>query len=150
MHNAQVAVLGFAAFSGTGKTTLLEQLIPLLKKNNLRVALIKHSHHNFDIDKPGKDSYRLREAGATPVMLVSKYRRAIITEFETEEAPRLDDQLRSLDQTNLDLSFLQRTRTRATRFIFASTVATDNPRFIHGLAKLPLYVVGNRRFVSTK
>ena len=107
MHNAQVAVLGFAAFSGTGKTTLLEQLIPLLKKNNLRVALIKHSHHNFDIDKPGKDSYRLREAGATPVMLVSKYRRAIITEFETVAPPRLDDQLRSLDQANLDLILVE-------------------------------------------
>ena len=107
MQNAQVPVLGFAAFSGTGKTTLLTQLIPLLKKNNLRVALIKHSHHSFDIDKPGKDSYRLREAGATPVMLVSKYRRAIITEFETEATPRLDDQLRSLDQTNLDLILVE-------------------------------------------
>ncbi len=107
MHNVLIPVLGFAAYSGTGKTTLLTQLIPLLKKKNLRVALIKHSHHSFDIDKPGKDSYRLREAGASPVMLVSKYRRAVITELETEEYPKLDDQLKLLDQRNLDLILVE-------------------------------------------
>ena len=57
-------VLGFAAFSGTGKTTLLKQLIPQLAERGIRLGVIKHAHHNFDIDKPGKDSYRLRKAGA--------------------------------------------------------------------------------------
>ena len=57
-------VLGFAAFSGTGKTTLLKQLIPLFRQQGIRVALIKHAHHDFDIDIPGKDSYELRKAGA--------------------------------------------------------------------------------------
>jgi len=107
MKNAQVPILGFAAFSGTGKTTLLTKLIPLLKIKSLRVALIKHSHHNFEIDKPGKDSYRLREAGATPVMLVSSHRRAIITEFDSIIEPKLDDQLTALDQSNLDLILVE-------------------------------------------
>jgi len=107
MKNAHVPILGFAAFSGTGKTTLLTKLIPLLKIKGLRVALIKHSHHNFEIDKPGKDSYRLREAGATPVMLVSSHRRAIITEFDSIIEPKLDDQLTALDQSNLDLILVE-------------------------------------------
>ena len=79
--HSTIPILGFAAASGTGKTTLLTQLLPLLNQAGLRVGLIKHSHHNFDIDHAGKDSFRLREAGATPVVLVSKYRRAIIEEF---------------------------------------------------------------------
>lgn len=107
MKNAHVPILGFAAFSGTGKTTLLTKLIPLLKNHGLRVALIKHSHHNFEIDKPGKDSYRLREAGATPVMLVSSHRRAIITEFDSIIEPKLDDQLKALDQSDLDLILVE-------------------------------------------
>ena len=107
MQHAHIPVLGFAAFSGTGKTTLLCQLIPLLKRQHLRVGLIKHSHHNFQIDHPGKDSFRLREAGATPVMLVSSHRRAIITEFSAIEEPCLDDQLKVLDQTELDLILVE-------------------------------------------
>ncbi|MCF6252829.1 MAG: molybdopterin-guanine dinucleotide biosynthesis protein B [Methylococcaceae bacterium] len=107
MNNAHIPILGFAAFSGTGKTTLLTKLIPLLKNKGLRVGLIKHSHHNFDIDKPGKDSYRLREAGATPVMLVSSHRRAIITEFSACIEPKLEDQLIFYDQTELDLILVE-------------------------------------------
>jgi len=107
MKNALKPLLGFAAFSGTGKTTLLEQLIPLLIKTGLNVALIKHSHHNFEIDKPGKDSYRLRAAGASPVMLVSSHRRAIITEFKTIKDPQLDEQLLALDQSELDLVLVE-------------------------------------------
>ena len=107
MHFAQIPVLGFAAYSGSGKTTLLTQLIPLLKKHGLRTGLIKHSHHNFEIDKPRKDSYRLRQAGASPVMLISKYRRAVITELEKPEEPRLEDQLKVFDQTGLDLILVE-------------------------------------------
>ncbi|WP_024298495.1 molybdopterin-guanine dinucleotide biosynthesis protein B [Methylomicrobium lacus] len=107
MQHAQKPILGFAAASGTGKTTLLTQLIPLLKQRGLRVGLIKHSHHSFDIDHPGKDSYRLRMAGASPVMLVSKYRYAIINEFETPEEPSLDRQLKILDQSGLDLILVE-------------------------------------------
>jgi len=107
MKNAEIPILGFAAFSGTGKTTLLTKLIPLLKQTGLRIALIKHSHHNFEIDKPGKDSYRLREAGASPVMLVSSHRRAMITEFDSIQEPKLSDQLKILDQSELDLILVE-------------------------------------------
>jgi len=107
MQHAQVPILGFAAFSGTGKTTLLTQIIPILKHHGVRIGLIKHSHHNFQIDQPGKDSFRLREAGASPVMLVSTHRRAIITEISPEQEPRLDDQLKLLDQSELDLILVE-------------------------------------------
>jgi len=107
MQHAQVPMLGFAAFSGTGKTTLLTQLIPLLRQNGLRIGLIKHSHHNFQIDQPGKDSFRLRAAGASPVMLVSAHRRAIISEITPEQEPRLDDQLKHFDQSGLDLILVE-------------------------------------------
>lgn len=111
MQNAKIPLLGFAAFSGTGKTTLLTRLIPMLKANGLRIGLIKHSHHDFEIDKPGKDSFRLRAAGASPVMLISKSRRAIITEITPEQEPRLDDQLKLLDQSELDLILVEGFRT---------------------------------------
>lgn len=107
MQHAQVPILGFAAFSGMGKTTLISQLLPILKQNGLRIGLIKHSHHNFEIDKPGKDSHRLRKAGASPVMLVSRHRRAVITEFNQPIEPKLDDQLKAFDQTDLDLIIIE-------------------------------------------
>jgi len=107
MQHAYVPLLGFAAFSGTGKTTLLTQTIPILKYHGLRIGLIKHSHHNFQIDQPGKDSFRLREAGASPVMLVSTHRRAIITEINPEQETRLDDQLKLFDQSELDLILVE-------------------------------------------
>jgi molybdopterin-guanine dinucleotide biosynthesis protein B len=107
MQYAHVPMLGFAAFSGMGKTTLLTQTIPILKHHGLRIGLIKHSHHNFQIDQPGKDSFRLRAAGASPVMLVSTHRRAIITEIMPEQEPRLDDQLKLFDQSELDLILVE-------------------------------------------
>jgi len=64
--------------SGTGKTTLLRELIPLLKDEGLRLALVKHAHHSFDIDHPGKDSYELRKAGADQVLIASRRRTALI------------------------------------------------------------------------
>jgi molybdopterin-guanine dinucleotide biosynthesis adapter protein len=107
LKNAKVPILGFAAFSGAGKTTLLTQLIPLLKQQGLRVGLIKHSHHNIQIDQPGKDSFRLREAGASPVILVSSHRRAIITEFQAPKEPVLDEELLAFDQSGLDLVLVE-------------------------------------------
>jgi len=107
MQHAHIPILGFAAFSGTGKTTLLTQTIPILKYQGLRIGLIKHSHHDFQIDQPGKDSFRLREAGASPVMLVSTHRRAIITEITPEREPRLDEELKLFDQSELDLILVE-------------------------------------------
>lgn len=75
-------VVGFAGFSGSGKTTLVERLIPALKLRGLRVSVIKHAHHKFDVDHPGKDTWRHREAGAFEVVVASGQRLALIREFE--------------------------------------------------------------------
>jgi molybdopterin-guanine dinucleotide biosynthesis protein B len=74
--------VGFAGFSGSGKTTLVERLIPALKLRGLRVSVVKHAHHDFDIDHPGKDTYRHREAGAFEVVVASDRRLALMREFE--------------------------------------------------------------------
>ena len=75
-------VVGFAGFSGSGKTMLVERLIPALKMRGLRVSVVKHAHHKFDIDHPGKDTHRHREAGAFEVVVASDRRLALMREFE--------------------------------------------------------------------
>jgi len=75
-------VVGFAGYSGAGKTTLLERLIPALKRHGLRVSVVKHAHHKFDIDHPGKDTWRHRQAGAFEVVVASDQRLAVMREFE--------------------------------------------------------------------
>lgn len=75
-------VIGFAGYSGAGKTTLVERLIPVLKRQGQRVSVVKHAHHKFDVDHPGKDSYRHREAGAFEVVVASDRRLALMREFE--------------------------------------------------------------------
>ena len=75
-------VIAFAGYSGAGKTTLVERLIPELKRHGLRVSVVKHAHHKFDIDHPGKDTYRHREAGAFEVVVASDKRLALMREFE--------------------------------------------------------------------
>jgi molybdopterin-guanine dinucleotide biosynthesis adapter protein len=75
-------VIGFAGYSGSGKTTLVEKLIPALKLRGLRVSVVKHAHHKFDIDHAGKDTHRHREAGAFEVVVASNQRMALIREFE--------------------------------------------------------------------
>jgi molybdopterin-guanine dinucleotide biosynthesis adapter protein len=77
-------VVGFAGFSGSGKTTLVESLIGALKLRGLRVSVVKHAHHAFDIDHPGKDTYRHREAGAFEVVVASSRRVALMREFERD------------------------------------------------------------------
>ncbi len=75
-------VVAFAGYSGSGKTTLVESLIPALKLRGLRVSVVKHAHHSFDIDHPGKDTFRHRAAGAFEVVVASENRLALIREFE--------------------------------------------------------------------
>jgi molybdopterin-guanine dinucleotide biosynthesis protein B len=77
-------VVGFAGYSGAGKTHLVERLIPALHMRGLRVSVAKHAHHNFDIDHPGKDTYRHREAGAFEVVVASDRRLALMREFEQQ------------------------------------------------------------------
>jgi len=100
-------VIGFAAFSGTGKTTLLKQLIPLLKEKGLRVGLVKATHHDFEIDRPGKDSHALRLAGASPVMLSSSRRRAVITEHAEIRERGLAEELAFFDQGSVDIILVE-------------------------------------------
>ncbi len=83
-----IPLLTIAAWSGTGKTTLLKKLIPVLCASGIRPGLIKHTHHNMDVDKPGKDSYELRKAGAAQTLVASQQRWALMT--ETPEEPELD------------------------------------------------------------
>lgn len=77
-------VIGFCGRSGSGKTTLIEQLIPALRAAGQRVSVLKHAHHDFDIDHPGKDSYRHRKAGAFETVVASSRRLAIVREYEVE------------------------------------------------------------------
>lgn len=95
--------LGFAGFSGAGKTTLIEKLIPILVRRGLRVALIKHAHHRFEIDTPGKDSWRHREAGATEVLITSEHRWALMHELRGAPEPSLEEQLARLSPCDVVL-----------------------------------------------
>jgi len=101
-------LIGLCAYSGTGKTTLLTQLIPVLNKRNLRIGVVKHAHHKFDIDRPGKDSYELRQAGAEQVAVASNKRIAWIKEHKTDENDAaLTDALSVLDINDLDLVIVE-------------------------------------------
>ena len=94
------SVPGFAAYSGTGKTTLLVNLLPLMKLQGLRVAMIKQTHHDFDIDQPGKDSFELTKAGANQVLIASEKHCALTTEYEKPVESGL---VNKLDLENIDL-----------------------------------------------
>ncbi|MCO7070831.1 bifunctional molybdopterin-guanine dinucleotide biosynthesis adaptor protein MobB/molybdopterin molybdotransferase MoeA [Vibrio cholerae] len=99
-------LLGFAAYSGTGKTTLLESLLPKLTAAGLRIGLLKHAHHDFDVDKPGKDSYRLRKAGASQMLIASRNRHALMTETPDAEA-EFDYLLTRFDAEKLDVILVE-------------------------------------------
>lgn len=103
-----VPLLGIVAYSGTGKTTLLKQLIPLLTQQGVRVGLIKHSHHNVDVDTPGKDSYGLRKAGALQTMVASSRRWALMTETPEEATePDLFFLASRFDSSKIDLILVE-------------------------------------------
>jgi molybdopterin-guanine dinucleotide biosynthesis protein MobB len=105
--SAAVPILGFAAWSGTGKTTLLRALMPQFRQVGIRVGVVKHAHHEFDIDIPGKDSYELRRAGAAQVLVGSRKRWALVVETELEEDPSLADMLAHLSGDELDLILVE-------------------------------------------
>lgn len=101
-------LIGFCAYSGTGKTTLLTRLIPLLRAAGLRIAVVKHAHHSFEMDRPGKDSYELRNAGADQVLVASRKRMALIKECrEPRDEPSLADALRCIDPAETDLVLVE-------------------------------------------
>ncbi len=96
-------VFGFAGWSGSGKTTLVEQLIPQLRAKGLVVSLIKHAHHEFDIDQPGKDSHRHREAGCQEVLVTSAARWALMHELRGTQELSLDVALTRISPCDLVL-----------------------------------------------
>ncbi|EGQ8471588.1 TPA: bifunctional molybdopterin-guanine dinucleotide biosynthesis adaptor protein MobB/molybdopterin molybdotransferase MoeA [Vibrio alginolyticus] len=105
-YTLNIPILGFAAYSGTGKTTLLEALLPKLTEAGLRIGMLKHAHHNFDVDKPGKDSYRLRKAGASQMLIASRNRFALMTETPEAEA-EFEYLLTRFDEDMLDVVLVE-------------------------------------------
>ncbi|MFO8004270.1 molybdopterin-guanine dinucleotide biosynthesis protein B [Thioalkalivibrio sp.] len=109
MISPTIPLLGFAAWSGAGKTTLLKRLLPVLRGAGLQLALIKHAHHDFDVDQPGKDSYVLRKAGAGQVLVASSRRLALMVEDPEGQAiePVLADLVQRLDPARTDLILVE-------------------------------------------
>lgn len=94
-------IFGFAGWSGSGKTTLIEKLIPLFVARGLTVSLMKHAHHTFDVDQPGKDSYRHRHAGCTEVLVTSSRRWALVHELRGAAEPGLDEHIARISPCDL-------------------------------------------------
>lgn len=94
-------IFGIAGWSGSGKTTLIEKLIPRFVKRGLRVSLVKHAHHTFDVDQPGKDSYRHRHAGASEVLVTSSRRWVLMHELRGAHEPSFEEQVKHLAPCDL-------------------------------------------------
>jgi molybdopterin-guanine dinucleotide biosynthesis protein B len=101
LYHVGMKVIGIAGFSGSGKTTLIEKLIPLFVREGLRVSLVKHAHHEFDVDQPGKDSWRHRHAGCSEVLISSSKRWALLHELRGAAEPSLAEQLKHLSPCDL-------------------------------------------------
>ena len=124
----KIPVLGFAAYSGTGKTTLLVNIIPLLKQAGIQVGVIKHAHHTFEIDQPGKDSYELRQAGADQMLIGSKKRWALMVEqTEEDQETRLFGYLERLDLDKLDIILVEGFKPEAINKIELHRPSLGNP-----------------------
>jgi len=152
-------VIGFAGFSGAGKTTLVERLIPVLKRKGQRVSVVKHAHHKFDIDHPGKDTFRHREAGAFEVVVGSDKRLALIREFDEPTQLDVHDLIAELDPgvdwvlvegfKHSDLRKLEVWRApaegedgRPVRYIedhFIVGIATNTPQSLPQTTELPIF-----------
>lgn len=102
-----IPLLAFSAWSGTGKTTLLQKVIPLLCEQGLRPGLIKHTHHDMDVDTPGKDSYKLRKAGAAQTLVASHKRWALMTETPDEAPLDLHFLVSRMDTSKLDIVLVE-------------------------------------------
>ena len=96
-------IFGFAGWSGSGKTTLIEKLIPLFVARGLKVSLIKHAHHTFEVDQPGKDSYRHRHAGCAEVLVSSSRRWALVHELRAAPEPGFAELVERLSPCDLVL-----------------------------------------------
>lgn len=105
----EIPVIGFAAYSGSGKTTLLTQLVPALLTRGIRAGLVKHAHHSFEIDHAGKDSYELRKVGASPVLVASKSRWALVVENRGEQLqePQLQPLIDRVSSFDVDVVIVE-------------------------------------------
>ncbi|KAF0166096.1 MAG: molybdopterin-guanine dinucleotide biosynthesis protein B [Rhodocyclaceae bacterium] len=155
---------GLAGYSGSGKTTLLEALIPRLTATGLRVSLIKHAHHRFDIDHPGKDSYRLREAGCAEVLLISEQRWVLMHELRGAPEPSLDEQIARFSECDLVLvegfkytpiPKLEVHRPSVGKPLIAGSgvetivaIATDEPGVVAQQTKLPVLDLNDRDAIA--
>jgi len=128
-NNFPTPILGFCAYgSGMGKTTLLLKLIPELISRGLRISVVKHAHHRFDIDHPGKDSYRLRESGAAQMMIGSSRRWALMTELTDEqEEPELAQLIAQMDTSLADLIMVEGFRHAPIAKIEVHRASLDKP-----------------------
>ncbi len=106
-----VKIFGLAGWSGSGKTTLMEKLVAELSRRGVRVSTVKHTHHDVDVDRPGKDSFRHREAGAVEVLITSSRRWALMHELRGEEEPPVDELTRHM--TAVDLVLIEGFKTHA-------------------------------------
>src|SRR6201997_3695186 len=118
-------VIGLAGWSGAGKTTVLTRAIPILAGQGLRLSVSKHAHHKFDVDTPGKDSWRHREAGAEEVLVSSGNRWALMHELRGEREPHLAELLRKLSR--VDLVVIEGYKTEPHRKIEVFRAANDKP-----------------------
>ena len=94
-------VLGIVGWSGSGKTSLLVEVLPILKEHGLKVSTMKHAHHRFDVDKPGKDSFRHREAGASEVLVVTSSRWVLMHESREEPEPSIESLIERMTPVDL-------------------------------------------------
>lgn len=147
-------VVGFAGYSGSGKTTLVEQLIPVLKREGQRVSVLKHAHHQFDIDQVGKDTYRHRQAGAYEVVVASSKRLALMREFDQPTELSVHQLIAELDDAvdwvlvegfkDSDLPKIEVWREQAgkpARYMnddFIVAIATDSPVLLPHVTPLPV------------
>ncbi|WP_205680332.1 molybdopterin-guanine dinucleotide biosynthesis protein MobB [Brenneria alni] len=127
MNKLAPPILGIVAYSGTGKTTLLKKLIPVLVQQGIRVGLIKHTHHLMDVDTPGKDSYELRKAGAQQTLVASAERWALMTETPRQQEPNLRYLASRMDSGKLDLILVEGFKQEAIPKILLYRAATGYP-----------------------
>jgi molybdopterin-guanine dinucleotide biosynthesis protein B len=123
-------VIGLAGWSGAGKTTLLSRVIPLLLAQGVRVSVIKHAHHHFDVDVPGKDSWVHRQSGATEVLVSSGKRWALMHELREASEPRLPELLRKMSA--VDLVVVEGFKSESHRKIEVHRLANDKPFLFQG------------------
>jgi len=131
MHDFPIPLIGFVAPSGTGKTTLIKRLVPLLVARGVRVGYLKHAHHSFDLDVPGKDSYEIRAAGARQTLLASKARWALQCEAAEQDAdPSLEEMLKHFATETLDLILVEGFKHAAYPKIEVHRATGEPPRYL--------------------